>query len=132
MYRRIQSDLCNVPRFLLPGVRLQIKFTKAKLSFYLMNTKADPTNVSKFLDDKLYVRRVRAHPSILLAHNDTMKTNLAYYDMTSVALKIFTFSSVSSSLSIDHAVTGHLPERLLFATVDNDSLGTVNSNPYKF
>jgi len=32
MYGRIHSDLCNVPIFLLPGVRLQIKFTKAKPS----------------------------------------------------------------------------------------------------
>jgi hypothetical protein len=40
MYGPIHSDLCNVPRFLLPGVRSQIKFTKAKPSFYLINTKA--------------------------------------------------------------------------------------------
>jgi hypothetical protein len=45
MYGRIHSDLCNGPRFVLPGVRLQIKFTKAKPSFYLMNTKADSTTV---------------------------------------------------------------------------------------
>jgi hypothetical protein len=98
-----------------------------------MNTIADSTTVFKFLDAKLYVRRVRAHSSILLAHNNTLKTNLAYYDMTRVSLKTFTFSCGSSSLSIDQAVTGHLPKRLLFAMVDNnDFLGTVNSNPYRF
>ena len=53
MYGCIHSDLCNVPKFLLPGVRLQIKFTKAKPSFYLMNTKADSTTIFKFLDTKL-------------------------------------------------------------------------------
>jgi hypothetical protein len=30
MYGRIHSDICNVPKFLLPGVSLQIKFTKSK------------------------------------------------------------------------------------------------------
>jgi hypothetical protein len=132
MYGRIHSNLCNVFRFLLPGGGLHIKFTKAKPSVYLMNTKTDFTTVFKFLNAKLYVRRITAYRSILLAHNDTLKTYLAYYDMTRVALKTFTFSSGSSSLSFDQAVTGHLPKRLLFAMVDNEFLGTVNSNPYRF
>jgi len=29
-YGRIHSDICNVPKFILPGVRLQITFTTAK------------------------------------------------------------------------------------------------------
>jgi hypothetical protein len=98
-----------------------------------MNTKAESTTDFKFLDAKLYVRHIRAHPSIPLAHNDILKTNLAYYDMTSIALKVFTFFSVSSSLSIDQAVTGHLHKRLLFAMADNnDFLGTVNSKLFRF
>jgi hypothetical protein len=91
MYGRIHSDLCNVPKFLLPGVRLQIKFTKAKPSFYLMNTKADSTTVFKFLDAKLYVRRIKAHPSILLAHDNILKTDVAYYDLTSHAENFHVF-----------------------------------------
>jgi len=130
MYGRIHSDLCNVPKFLLPGVRLQIKFTIAKPSFYLMNTKADSTSILKFLDAKLYVRSIEAHPSILFAHDDTLKTNLANYDMTRVTLKTFTLSSEASSLSIDKTVTGHLPKRLLFAMVRNsDFLGAIITNP---
>jgi len=30
MYGRVHSDICNVPKFIIPGVRIQIKFTKAK------------------------------------------------------------------------------------------------------
>jgi len=41
MCGRIHSDICKVPKFLLPGIKLEIKFTKAKPSFYLMNTSAD-------------------------------------------------------------------------------------------
>ena len=133
MYGRIHSDLCNVIKFLLPGVRLQIKFMKAKPSSYLMNTKADSMNIFKFLEAKLYVCRIKAYPSILLAYDNTLKTNLAYYDMTRVTLKTFTFTSGASSLSIDQAVTGHLPKRLLFAMVDNSAfLGAINTNPYRF
>ena len=37
LYGRLHSDICNVPRFLPPGVRIQIRLTKAKSGFYLMN-----------------------------------------------------------------------------------------------
>ena len=95
-----------------------------------MNTKADSTTIFKFLDAKLYVRRIKTHPSTLLAHDDTLKTDFPYYDMTRVMLKTFMFSSGASSLSIDKAVTGHLPKLLLFAMVDNsDFLGSINTNP---
>jgi len=30
MYGRVHSDICNMPKFIIPGVRIQIKFTKAK------------------------------------------------------------------------------------------------------
>ena len=37
IYGRVNSDFCIVPVCLLPGVRVQIKFTKARTGFYLMN-----------------------------------------------------------------------------------------------
>jgi hypothetical protein len=59
---RIHSDICNVPKFLLPNIRLQIKFTKAKPSFYLNNTAADSETIFKYLDAKLIVKRIRPNP----------------------------------------------------------------------
>ena len=50
LYRRIHGDLFNVAQLLLPGVQLQIKFTKAKSDFYVLSTKSDAKAVFKFLD----------------------------------------------------------------------------------
>jgi len=106
LYGRIHSDICNVPLYLIPGVRLQIRLTKAKSCFYLMN-KADSATVFKFLDAQLLVNRVRPSPSLLLAHNTTFAQGaLARYNLTRVELKTYTFSSGSQSLSIDNAVLG--------------------------
>jgi hypothetical protein len=58
MYGLLQADICNVPRFLLPGARMQIKLTKANSSFYLMHTDPEPSTLFKFVDAKLYVKRV--------------------------------------------------------------------------
>ena len=41
LYGRIHSDICNIQRYLAPGIRLQIKLTKAKSNFYLMNKDAE-------------------------------------------------------------------------------------------
>jgi hypothetical protein len=56
-----------------------------------MNTSADSKTQFKFLDAKLFVRRIRAIPQIPLAHEETLKTDLARYNMTRVELKTFTF-----------------------------------------
>jgi hypothetical protein len=53
--------------------------------------------------------------------------------MTRVDLKTFTLSAVSKSRSIDNAVLGLLPYRLLFTMIKNtDFNGSVDTNPYKF
>jgi len=49
------TDICNVPLYLIPGVRTHIKLTKAKPSFYLMNKDAGKKTVFKFLDAHLLV-----------------------------------------------------------------------------
>jgi len=41
LYGRLPTDNCNVPQFLLSGVRVQIKLTTDKDDFYLMNPNID-------------------------------------------------------------------------------------------
>ena len=131
---RLHTDLCNVPLFLLPRVPLQIKLTRARPSFYLMNKSADTKTTFKFLDAYLLVRRVQPNPAILKAHEKALeKGALARYNMTRVDLKTFTFLAGPKSRSIDNAVLGPLPKRLLFTMIKNtDFNGSVDTNPYKF
>jgi hypothetical protein len=132
MYARIHSDICNVPKFLLPNIRLQIKFTKAKPSFYLMNTAADSKTIFKFLDAKPIVKRIRPNPRIHLAHEEILKTDLGRYNMTRVELKTVKFSSGPQSLSIDQAINGRIPKRLLFAMIDNRDSRHHQHQPLQF
>ena len=99
---RLPSDLCNMPKFLLPGVNLHIKLTKDRSRFYLKNAPADSKTTFKFLDAKLY-----ANPDLLSAHNTTLREGgIARYNLTSVELKTFRFAPGSKSLSIDNLVLG--------------------------
>jgi len=78
LFCRLHSDICNVPLYLLPGVKLQITLTKDRSSFYLMNKTVDSKTVFKFLVAQLVVSRVRPIPAMLIAHNSTLnKGNFA-------------------------------------------------------
>jgi len=98
-----------------------------------MSTDAESKTTFKFLDAQLLVRRIKANPKIPMAHEALLKTELALYPITRVELKTFTFSSGPQSLSINQAVIGRIPKRLLFTIVENtDFLGAINTNPYNF
>jgi len=73
IFGRLHTDLCNVPLFLLPRVPLQIKLTKARPSFYLMNKRADTKTPFKFLNAYLLVRRVQPNPVILEAQEKALE-----------------------------------------------------------
>jgi hypothetical protein len=99
-----------------------------------MNKDPASTATFKFLDAELIVRRIKAEPKILLAHNETVsKGYFARYNLTSVELKTFTFSKGPQSLSINNAVLGVMPKRLVFTMVKNtDFLGSIETNPFYF
>jgi hypothetical protein len=72
MVGSIHSDICNVPALLLPGVRVQVKLTKVKPEFYVMNKDSDSKVTFKFLDAQLLVKRVKSNPAIPAAHNKAL------------------------------------------------------------
>jgi hypothetical protein len=119
---------------LIPGVGLQIRLTKAKQNFFLMHKDAASKTVFKFLDAKLLVTRVKPSPTQLIAHNTTLSKGFsALYNITSVELKTFTLASGTLSLSIDNAIMGPIPKRILITMINNkDFLGSVTTNPYYF
>ena len=61
------------------------------------------------------------------------KGDLAWYNMTSVEIKTFTYSAEQKSLSIDNVVLGQLQKRLLFTMIKKkDLLGSLDTNTYHF
>jgi len=71
---------------------------------------------------------------MLLAQNSTFRRRgLAQYNPTRVELKTFVSSTGSKFLSIENAVLGPVPKRLLFTMFKNtESIGPLNANSYKF
>jgi len=99
-----------------------------------MNATADSKNTFKFMDAKLFVKRIRPHPDLLSAQNDTLKDEgIAQYNLTRVEFKTFTFANGSNSLSIDNLELGFNEKRILFTMIKNtDILGSMATNPFHF
>ena len=96
-----------------------------------MSTKGDSTTKFQFHEAYLIVNRIRANPSHLIAHTTLAKGGLARYNLTRVELKSFTFSLTPKSLSIDIAVLGQLPKRILFTMIKNKDVScSLDSNPF--
>jgi len=114
---------------------MQIRLTKAKDEFYLMNAHDETRTKAtfKFLDAELMVRRTWPSPKILVAHTEALnKGCIARYNVTRVELKT-TFAGGPQAISINNAVLGMLPKCLIFTMVKNtDFLGSRDSNPYNF
>jgi len=134
MYGRLHADIRNVPQILITGVKMQIKLTKAKPEFYLLGSKGNGKIYFKILEALLYVKRIRPSASILTAHNEALFAVYPIrYNVTRIEIKTFTFSAGSQSLSINNAVLGRLPKRLIFTMVKNtDFLLTMSTNPFNF
>ena len=67
MYGRIHSDICNVPLYLLNGIKIQIKLTKTKQAFFLLDNKADAKVKFVYKEARFHVKRIRPSINILAA-----------------------------------------------------------------
>ena len=97
MVGRLHTDICGVATHILPGVRMQIKLTKANREIYVHSATEDTTAIFKILDAQLLVKRVRPNPAYLIEHNTALQAGaIARYNMTMVKLKIFSSLRVCS------------------------------------
>lgn len=133
MIGKLHGDIFNVPILLLPRVSLDIKLTKAKEAFYILSESADSKARFQFLDAALYVKKVKPAPSILMSHMKALEKVNARYDITRVDVRSFTFGAGQSTISIDNAVIGPLPKRILIGMTNNTNFsGTPSTNPFEF
>jgi hypothetical protein len=121
------------PFVLLPGVLLQIKFTKSKSDFYVLISQIESGAFFEFLDATQHVIHMKPSPTIQLAHTKALEKVKARYDMNSVALETFTYGAGCKWMSIDNVVLGTVPKHPLFAMLLNaDFTGSADTNPHFF
>ena len=94
---------------------------------------ADSKAVLRILEAQLLVKSVRPNSAYLVAHNTALQVGaFSRYNMTKVERKTFTQAKGSHSLSINNALLGPIPKRLLFVMLDNTEFtGSLTNNSFR-
>ena len=92
----LRLDFFNQPRYLLPGVTVKLSFTRNRDTFALSGGGSEASKLI-LLDAKLYVRRVRVAPEVMLAHEKGLMNKNAIYPYTRG--QVISYSIPKGSLS---------------------------------
>ena len=133
MIGHLHCDLFNQDKMLINGVEMRVRLVHSKDAFCLMYS----TNVGRFgikiKEATLIVCRVKINPGILIAHANTLAKATAKYPITRVEVKTFTLHTGILGDSIDNAILGQLPKRIIIGFVDNRAFnGNRTLNPFNF
>jgi hypothetical protein len=129
----VHSDVFFQNRFMVSGVSLKIRLTRSKDAFVLSAANNAKTYKLDIKDAKLYVRKVKISPSMILAHEEILKTDTCKYPIDRVEMKVFSISSSNLSYSQDNIFLGQLPNRIVLGLVENTAFnGKYDKNPFEF
>ncbi|XP_011633971.1 uncharacterized protein F54H12.2-like [Pogonomyrmex barbatus] len=91
------------------------------------------TSKIRILDASLLIRRAKISPAVLLEHTRMLSKTTAKYPLTRVEIKTFTIHAGVVEESIDNAILGQLPKRVIVGFVDNKAFnGNRKLNPFNF
>ncbi|XP_063994376.1 uncharacterized protein F54H12.2-like [Diachasmimorpha longicaudata] len=128
----LHCDVFNQDKFLMNGVELRVRLIRAKDDFCLMDDSALNYKL-RIVEASLIVRRVKLSPGILIAHAKTLAKTTAKYPLTRVEVKSFVLHNGIMGETIDNAILGQLPKRIILGFVENASFNSSRKkNPFNF
>ncbi|XP_011630928.1 uncharacterized protein F54H12.2-like [Pogonomyrmex barbatus] len=93
---------------------------------------ANSTSKIRILDASLLIRRAKISSGVLREHAIMLSKTTAKYPLTRVEVKTFTIHAGMGE-SIDNAILGQLPKRVIVGFVDNKAFnGDTKLNPFNF
>lgn len=97
MVGALRLDFFNQPKYLIPGINVNLRFTrKSNSGFSLKTYNSSKPNVL-IEQAVLYVRRVRCNPAVQLGHTIGLMSSNAIYPITQT--KVITYSIPTGSMS---------------------------------
>ena len=130
---RPHVDIFQQERYLISGVRMDVKLSRANRNFYLMSPDASAAKLV-IMDATLHIRRVRINPTIALAHSKTLDQGKnAMYPIRRGVVTSFLVPSGTLSINRENVITGQLPRRVIVGLVPNSAYnGNCTQNPFYF
>ncbi|XP_057335056.1 uncharacterized protein F54H12.2-like [Microplitis mediator] len=128
----LHCDIFNQERFLINGVEMRLRLTRARETFCLMDGSPNGCNFV-ITEASLIVRRAKISPGILLAHARMLAKTTVKYPLTRVEVKAVSIPAGVHGETIDNVILGQIPRSLIIGFVDNKAFnGDRTMNPFNF
>ena len=129
----LHVDFFQNGKFLVNGVELKVRLTRASEEFYLWGPAGAPKVKINIKRASLHIRHYQISPTYLLAHSKAFGSGNASYFYRRAEIKPFTIPANQQSITLNNISNGILPSFLLFTMIPNTNfVGTVSTNPYHF
>lgn len=129
----IFCDVFFSDRLLLSYVDLKVVMNRTSNEFCLMSSVVDADFRVKLIDAYLKVCKVKANPSVSLAHEVALKKGPAMYPIRRVECKSFIIPAGNPSLQKDNVFSGLVPRSFVFGLVESAAFnGGFKKNPFNF
>jgi hypothetical protein len=127
------EDVMQMDKYLLNGMRVQIKLYPALKKFYIMAADASKNYKIELVDIVFRACMVKVNPGVILGHAAAMESKNALYQYTRVETKSYSISAGTSNVYLDNMFQGNRPSKLVFGFVATAAYnGSYTRNPFKF
>jgi len=90
MCSSLQLDFFDQPKYIIPGVNVHLRLQRHKNEFCLISKDKKPK--LKILEARLYVRRVRVEPSVLMGHQLGLNHSNAVYPIRKTKFVVYSLA----------------------------------------
>ena len=131
---RPHVDIFMQDKYLLPGVDIDLKFTKSPTQFHLLGGTALKRVRVEIISALLLVRSVKVNPGVSLAHIEELQKDIpAKYPLRRGIVTTFVVPAGTQSFSRENLIIGQLPRRVFLGLVTNSTFNSNGKqNPFNF
>ena len=130
---RLHADLFFQEKYLPNDVTIRIRLVRSRNTFCLMSSTPEEGFKVRILECKVYVRKIKLSPNVLVAHARALEVGNAKYPIRRAVCKTFTVPQGNLNFSQENLFTGQMPTRIVLGCVDNDAYnGVYDKSPFNF
>jgi hypothetical protein len=114
----LQLDFFDQPKYLIPGVSVNLKLKRNETRFSCVATSKP---IIEFNEAKLYVRRVKVEPSVLMGHQIGLNTKNAIYPIRKTQIVTYNIPTGASTFYKDQLFSDNRLPKFLLVTFQTNA-----------
>lgn len=134
-FGKLAIDVFTCDKYLLPGVKVNVRLSRSDTNFVVIRDEDHPTNVYPVITDiKLFVRKVAVHESTIRHIEATLSKDVATYNFSEVLPKYFSIASGLNQFKVENIFNNAPIRRLVLAMNTSAAFrgSNLGTNPFHY